>query len=449
MTYFRKTTYFIFAAIILFGSSACKLTKKASSKAGKPLLQTDYLSNNTFLALTDIHYDATAAGNWYGHKDETDDVLLERAIIKAKKLVATTKPAFVVYLGDMPGHNQTIAHRKQSIKKVLKSLRAIVADTNIPLLYAHGNNDGIQANYGSFTDKTDLPKAAAGVTPFSLDAGHEKDWPILNGKDKMIDDTELSLGYYAAYPLEKPKMDQMGLRAIMLNTVIFTKNYNSQDGITQAQAIHQQMTWLTHQLQDAANKKEAILLAMHVPPGKDGYSNAKKGTWGDGLSYNNQPLNNAFLQLIAEYKDNIIGLLSSHTHTDGIRRLYNQKGAFVELCISIPSVTTDHGNNPALKILNFNPANNYELQDFTTYYADEVTKNWSADSFYSFGQTYNKPTTDSTLSMYEWIHTLTSRSVTDSLFVAKQMNAILHVKNEKKEFNKAGYRKAIDVKWAY
>lgn len=66
----------------------------------------------------------------------------------------------------MPGYNQTIAHRKRSIKKVLQSLRTIVADTNIPVLYAHGNNDGIQANYGSFTDKTDLPKGAVGLTPF-------------------------------------------------------------------------------------------------------------------------------------------------------------------------------------------------------------------------------------------------------------------------------------------
>lgn len=449
MTYFSKTIYFIFVTVILFGINACKLTKKAGSKTEMSPLQTESLRSNTFLALTDIHYDSTTVGDWYGHKDETDDLLLERAVIKAKELIKTTKPAFVIYLGDMPGHDQTIAHRKLSIKKVLKSLRAIVADTNIPVLYAHGNNDGIQTNYGSFTDKTDLPEGAAGLTPFSLDEGYEKDWPVLNGKDKIADDTELSLGYYAAYPLGRPKMGQMGLRAIMLNTVIFTKNYNSQDGISQEEAINKQMAWLEKQLRDAANKKEAILIAMHVPPGKDGYSDAKKGTWGDGLRYHNQSLNNAFLQLMAEYKNNIIGLLSSHTHTDGIRRLYNQKGAFVELCISIPSVTTDHGNNPALKILKFDPVKNYELQDFTTYYAEETTKNWSTNSSYTFEQTYKRPATASNLNMYEWIHTLTSRSATDSLFVAKQMNSILHVKNMKKQFNREGYRKAIDVKWEY
>ena len=52
---------FYFATVILFGINACQLTKKASSKTELSLFQKSQ-GSNTFLALTDIHYDSTADG---------------------------------------------------------------------------------------------------------------------------------------------------------------------------------------------------------------------------------------------------------------------------------------------------------------------------------------------------------------------------------------------------
>ena len=121
---------------------------------------------------------------------------------------------------------------------------------------------------------------------------------------------------------------------------------------------------------------------MHVPPGMDGFK--KKGFWRKVVIDNDTPVQNAFLDLIDKYQDRVVGILSSHTHMDGLRKLYNRNGKLTAVDISVPGISPGHGNNPGIKIVSYNPVN-FELQNFTTLYQgffpDKRVGSWGNLSF--------------------------------------------------------------------
>jgi hypothetical protein len=103
---------------------------------------------------------------------------------------------------------------------------------------------------------------------------------------------------------------------------------------------------------------------MHIPPGIDGFKS------GDDTAYMwySHTIRNRFLDLIHDYRNNIIGLLSSHTHMDGIRLLRNNiRDSITSLLLSVPAIAPGHGNNLAIKLIEYDP-NNFALKNFETYY---------------------------------------------------------------------------------
>jgi len=372
----------------------------------------------TFLALSDIHYVGTANETCGQAGDETDDALWSAAQAEAQRVIQAERPAFAIYLGDLPSH--CTPHPDSQFTVALDGL-ANIAGAGTKLIYVPGNNDSLGGDYYPFADN-------AGQTPLDRSTA----WggkPVLNARPgDMIDVSNLSKGYYAAYAAQATA-SAPALRVIALNTTIFTAKYGQRVPGRQADS-DAQLDWLDAQLKDARAKKEKVIIAMHVPPGTDGYGGRNGDQiitmWDSGLIYTGQDpdlpprawVQQVFLQLIASYRAEIIGLLSSHTHYNEIRRLRDcsqtpsRMGAFTELDVAIPSITTDHGNNPSVKLFGYDGA--FEWTENRTYYAPAKSgAGWGGDSTFSFDQdNYPCPSCAAGSSLYARIATLTAGKAT-------------------------------------
>ena len=317
-----------------------------------------------FLVLSDIHLHSNLLQADISDREaDTGNDLWDTSQNKIRTILAGksdfAKPGFIIVLGDLPWHANALntgdlesAHNNSG--KALRDLRTLAQGAQIPLLYVCGNNDPWDGDYQPFSSKL-----------FDMDTACKNCWPVIQpataNPSLVIDNSKVSLGYYSAYPLG----NKSKLRFIALNTTMFVHRYADKDG--QQSATASQMKWFEQQLTEAKANKEFVLIAMHVPPGMDGYK--KKDFWKDKLNYNGTELQNAFLDLLDKYQANIIGLLSSHTHMDGLRKLYSRNGRLTAIDISVPGIAPGYGNNPGFKLINYHPQN-FELLNFTTFYED-------------------------------------------------------------------------------
>ena len=347
----------------------------------------------TFLHLSDVHLDLS------GESSDTDPALW--SITKAKLasvLAGPEPPSFVIYTGDLPGHyacenktcaldsSQVPAHNG-NVQTVLADMHDLVAESGIPLLYMPGNNDSLAGDYFSFTDR-------AGKTPLSLVEGDH--YPAVNASEScgsapcMVSDPYPGLGFYSARPID-------GLRVIALNSIILGRKYHGVDGQSQFDAGNVQMDWLAKEL-ESLEDGEKVLLAMHIPPGNDAYavSHHKKQTWmwahhpageGDQPRDHTEHWLDRFLDLVSAHTDAIIGLAYGHTHMDELRRLHNRAGEIIEVAVSAPGITTNHGNNPGFKLTSYD-ADTKELLGFVTEYTQRGNETWGEQS-YSFSELFN------------------------------------------------------------
>jgi len=351
----------------------------------------------SFLHLSDVHLDLS------GQSSDTDPQLW--AITKEKLvsiLSGPEPPTFVLYTGDLPGHydcahesvnpncaldpSQVPAHNA-NVETVLSDLHDLVADSGIPLLYMPGNNDSLAGDYFSFTDR-------AGRTPLSLAGGEH--YPAVNAATPCgsapctVSASHPELGFYSVRPID-------GLRVIALNTIILGRKYYEVDGTSQLDAGNQQMAWLAAELEDAEGK-EKVLIAMHIPPGNDAYavSHGKTETWmwarhpdgeGDQPREHMEHWLDRFLGLVSGHRDTVIGVAYGHTHMDELRRLHDREGEVMEVAISAPGITTNHGNNPGFKVVSYD-GESKELLDFVTYYTERGNSTWG-DEEYTFSTLFD------------------------------------------------------------
>lgn len=353
--------------------------------APTPAIAAAAATPGTFLALSDIHFVGTSGVTCYQPGDETDSALWNAAQIEAKQVIQAEKPAFAIYLGDLPSHCS--GHPDSEFTIALDGL-ANIAGTGTKLIYVPGNNDSLAGDYGPFT--------ATGGTPLDSSTA----WggkPVLNARPgDMIDVSNLAMGYYAVYAVQATATAP-ALRVLALNTNIFTARYDRNVPTYQGE-VNAELEWLNAQLRAARAKGEKVIIAMHVPPGTDGYGGATM--WNSGLTYTGSDpdltagwwVQRAFLEMVAAYRPEIVGVLSAHTHYNGIRRLRDCSrklpllGAFTELDVSIPSITTDHRNNPSMKLFSYDGA--FEWTENVTYYAPAASgAGWAANPPLSFDAT--------------------------------------------------------------
>ncbi len=418
-------------------------------------------SSGKFMALSDIHFGTEADSKQYcGWMTETDQALWDGAQTQAGKLVKAHNPNFVIYTGDLPAHCDTPTNRKSEFKTTLDGLADIVSGTSIPVLYMPGNNDTVGGDYCSFS-WADYP-GGADTTPLDF-ASKPAEWPVYNGKSNIISQDAVH-GYYSVYPLGKPASGEVGLRVIAMNTVIFTGGYNGcMESSAQEDASNAQLNWLAGQLEAAskASPPEKVMIAMHVPAGVDGFTVPELNTrhtdyaynWTRDLKYTGSQISGAsgdwvqkvFLDLVASSNSEIVSILSGHTHLNGIRRVNNCAGDMVELNLSIPAITHDHGSNPAIKIISY--GDDYELTEDETFYAERTGKysyDWSGNKSFKFSTYYGCPTGQDCTTLQKRVAAIGTAEGDYQLL--HDMLSVIAVKPYNPPAGQKSYKQALDTK---
>lgn len=426
-----KTLTILVLALFIIAVSSCKKEEK-KSPVDSPILVDDPIVNiikplaGSFLVLSDTHlrseYTQKQVRNDKYSKNDVGHDLWKTTRVHFDSLMSgelgSTRPNFVLLLGDLPWHaysrnKSDLKSARENTGKVLKSIRELATNYDIPVIYAPGNNDSWNGDYHRFHSPDDS-------IPFQLDRGFKKDWPLIGssacgkreGAACIADATYRNLGFFSAYPLGK----KAKFRVISLNSVMFEINSGSSHHYTndnnylstQKADIQTQMDWLTKQMKKVDSLGEKTLLMMHIPPGIDGYGGGE--LWTACLTHYSEkegkeiPVQNYFLELMDTYHKNIVGVLSSHTHLDGVRKLLNKSGDFKELLVSIPGIPTRNGNHPGIKSFTYN--NTYELTNFTTTYNSYNSKynhnvnGWKKKNTYNFKDIFKS---SDTISMYNFI----------------------------------------------
>jgi len=371
--------------------------------------------SNSFLVISDTHlHDEWTQDEIInrGNEADTGSDLWDITVPKFKEILSDSskypKPDYVILLGDLPWHAYpTDTEKLKSARKntgiVLSELREVAQKANVPLIYAPGNNDSWSGDYRAFT-------APNGETPFDQDSQGIKDWPVINSgtcdvdgtQACMADNSKARLGCYSVYPLG----EKGGIRLIILNSVMFKDagssdrhlHYYGKPG-EQAQDVQDQMAWFENQFTEG-DTNDAILIGFHIPPGKDGHGGSE--IWNTPLTYNGLQIKDAFLKIMNEQKDRIVGVLSSHTHLDGLRKMMHTDATtgnleFSDLIVSVAAITPRNGNNPSMKLFTYDPNNNHEWMNFTTINHDywpskNVGTSWREGRLISFNNAFKGDT---------------------------------------------------------
>lgn len=370
----------------------------------------------TFLSISDIHLDIdadTIEKTKWGWSD-TNKKLWEMTKKKLNELVDqkdSLKIDFMVFTGDIPFHSMDNTKRIKNIEVVLTYLSELSKNSNLPLLFVPGNNDGLAGDYASFRDSEDQ-------SPFVKDSINGNKWPFIGNKGKCGEDVTGSCyidsssvyGYYSAYPLANKKMRFIGLNTVINNSRTHSLCYNPPaDGERQAIAAKIQMDWFLAQMEAADAADEKVLIAMHIPPGINGYDG--HSFWANFATSTGQTIGNTFIQSITKHQDKVVGVLAGHTHMDEFKMILDTNSKMVGLCLFTPGITPQHGNNPGFKLYSYH-TNTFELMDFTTIWSDFFNKKTVQpfDYSYSFKEIYQSK---ENLSIKEHINSLFNKNNLD------------------------------------
>jgi len=410
-------------------------------------------STDLFLSVSDVHLNHLWENTKFGWGNDSGNALWHRTKLEIEKLSKTKKPKFMVYLGDLPHHENS--ERSTNVGIMLKNLRAL--QLGIPILYLPGNNDSPGGDYHSFTDIEN----GKDITPFSTDPNTSDPWPILHEQSKTAQITNVDynddFGFYSC----KVNMKPSSLHVIALNSVIFCHGqhkYQNDDGVPQDSAARLQFDWFAKKM-DSYTNTDKVMIMMHIPPGMDGHTNSQgynSKMWNEYLKYEYTPGNyisiqSAFLKEMKDHSSQITGVLTSHTHFDGLRRLNvtdsSGNPSMVGLSISTPGITIGHGNNPGFKFFKFNNKT-LDLVDFETHYAVPTATTKYANSpdslfvyqggSYTFQEIYGGSHPKPNASIQSVINKMSSSTLINN------MQQIIAVKSDQ-GYGNFNFTKAMDV----
>jgi sphingomyelin phosphodiesterase acid-like 3 len=339
-------------------------------------------------------------------------------------VIKRSDPKFLIVLGDLPFHSLgNLSDVDSSLVNVYNDFSKIARNNNLPLLIAPGNNDSYSGDYKPLTSNHPVF--------FQPDTN--------NMATYANDSLAIPLGCYSVFPLGRSRR----FRIVILNSNIFSSHRDWQSqlssyGANQSTDADTEMRWFSNQLHEACQDSEHVLIAMHIPPGLDG--NQTMRDHADRYTWFSAGIQNKFLDLIHEYQDNIIGLLGSHTHMDGIRLLRNDyRDSITSMLISEPGIAPGHGNNPAIKLIEYDP-DNFAIKNFVTYYMDywnsntaPTLKSWDSSFIFSNIAPGYDP---SSMNMLEYFRKSCDKNcldqIIDSIYIAKSKNPKASIETKSK-----------------
>jgi hypothetical protein len=361
-----------FVNVFRYQSAAPRIAEGGIRGMGVPAVSR-HGQAESFLLISDIHLSVDKTASYDKDPNDTNKELWDftrkkiNEVLSGRGSLGKTKwkkPSFILFLGDMPLHKGDVANMRKNDSIVMHDLREIAESAHCPLVYVPGNNDSGAGDYFPFD---------AGI--FGMDAAFANAWPMVgvdtaggkpDGPRVERGRGEIGANCYSAFPLgtEQGK----NLRVIGINSVVFTPAYYTKVAHEQVQSITDgELDCLQEQLRQADSLGEKVVIAMHVPPGFDGYK--KSDMWDTNLRYHNgnKTMLNEFLDLVKQYRQRIVGMVGSHTHMDGLRRVYDSDHAFNSFMLSVPGIDPGHGNNPAFKLVTYDK-HSFEWEDAITFY---------------------------------------------------------------------------------
>lgn len=328
-------------------------------------------------------YIDTIKTNYY---QDTDFRLLKSTLTELSTLNQQQKPAFILILGDFLAHNFPEQYQKYSSNKSITDYQTFTKKTlqyltyklnqaapNTTLYPVLGNNDSYSGNY-KITPQDFFLKDTASV--FSA---------LIKNKSAQqnFNDEFPNAGYYAV------TLAKNNQRLIILNSILFSTHYPMSD--KKNKAAEEQLTWLQEQLSIAKEKQQHVLIALHIPLGIDTYLSIT-------MRYNfiryffhplflKEPYNEKLLSLLQHYSTTIVGILPAHIHDDSFQLISNHTHEYFIPNSFTPSISPIYGNNPGLKIFNYNDQT-FQLINFDTYFypLNEKSAMWKKE--YNFNAVY-------------------------------------------------------------
>jgi sphingomyelin phosphodiesterase acid-like 3 len=301
---------------------------------------------------------------------DTNYALLSSSLDEMRRRIPD--PDFILIAGDFLAHDWP--HKYDGVAPVshlmdapeyrsftAKVIRLIAQEfqrryPSSPILPALGNNDSYCGDYMVIPDGPFLKMFASA-------------WGPLLGADQdgaAFQTTFCQGGYYR---LKLPKTTQH--RAIVLNSVFFSVNYDNVCGsATQTPALDQ-LRWLASSLEEARAAGETVWLLLHIPPGLDSYGSSKSvQQGGQAIAFWQPELTSRFLQLVQQYQSTLQVVFAGHTHMDDFRVIRLEKAPVLWSKIA-PAISPIYGNNPGFQTYQYDRATG-ALENYQTYYLADL-----------------------------------------------------------------------------
>lgn len=333
------------------------------SVSSNALAQNSLITNDQleFLVLSDMHVVTnplapTMEINPVTTSNNNDsDLPTFQNLVQQIALTFKETPAFVLILGDLAGH------AKAYHDEIYNDEKAVLDEVNkefphTPKLLVFGNNDSMEKDYGAFfyppgVNDTHSQYQIAIKTGWAdgfLSTGTQ--CSFTNSTYPCISNENENQGYYSAYLAKH-------LLLISLNSVMFSASKHN----TSPQNIAvDQLNWLEKQLLYATLKNDSVIIASHIPIGYNIY---------DHSSFWRQIDLDRFLQIYSNYQNNIIGILSGHTHMEELKVIRNGQNRNVGAVLFTAALSTSHGNAPSVKTFSLTQnSNKWSIADYTSYY---------------------------------------------------------------------------------
>jgi sphingomyelin phosphodiesterase acid-like 3 len=258
---------------------------------------------------------------------------------------------------------KTLAYLDWSLRKALPK---------VPLYWALGNNDSDCGDYGLQPGGAFLKTQSQAWATVAADPAAAADF----AKGGYCD---LALPGTAG-------------RVIVLNTVIWAREYNNPCGQAGADPGKDELSWLDRRLDEDQAAGAPVTLIMHIPPGTNAFGAAL------GLpvqTFYRPEIQGPFLDLARRHAGLIRLAYAGHTHFDDFK-VYRPQGVPVLAVHLAPSVGPNHGNNPSFQVLCYDRATaaprdlaTYTLLNLTSTAAAGPAPDWPLE--YGFSRAYGHP----------------------------------------------------------
>gem|GEM_PF-2413029 len=306
------------------------------------------------------------------------DIIQEDIKHKTFDFDKKNQPEFILILGDMAGHNRVKDDQKSSEANIFRDISSVykmVYDKfpGIPIFYVFGNHDSLKGvDKGFYDEDSNVSGGFHSSFEIAINAGtgwkngflstgvfcssQKSEYPCLI-EQYVID------GYYSAYI--KPDLRLIALNTVMLSAS--TKNNASES------LANKQIEWLENQLKQARTKSESVLIVSHYPCGENTSTAPKEEK---ALPYLKQEYQDKVYNLIKDYRNNIVAILSGHSHMEEFKIFLEAHKRTKEMNIIVPAMSTVHGNSPGIKefyLLDKGNEKGWVLANYETLFFKELT----------------------------------------------------------------------------